>query len=179
LKQKTALIIFSPLLIIIFIASGVHYAYNNYKLTTADCAPLINDGRTEDFLRCLKDGARLGHNGKRAYLAVIYMEGKYVNQDYAESVKWANKAAKYNNRVAQNVLGVAYQNGFGVERNYETAFEWYQKAADQGLPIAIFNLGAMYYNGFGVKKDEQIALELITKAAELGDPNAIALMKQN
>lgn len=177
MKQKTALIIFSPLLVIIFIASGVHYAYNNYKLTTADCAPLINDGRTEDFLRCLKDGARLGHNGKRAYLAVIYMEGKYVKQDYAESVKWANKAAKYNNRVAQNVLGVAYQNGFGVERNHETAFEWYEKAADQGLPIAIFNLGAMYYNGFGVKKDEKMAMELITKAAELGDPNAIALIK--
>ena len=177
MKQKTALIIFSPLLVIIFIASGVHYAYNNYQLTTADCVPLINDGRTEDFVRCLKDGARLGHNGKRAYLAVIYMEGQYVKQDYAESVKWAKKAAKYDNSTAQNVLGVAYQNGFGVERNYATAFAWYKKAADQDLPIAIFNLGAMYYNGFGVEKDEKMAMALITKAAELGEPNAIALIK--
>jgi hypothetical protein len=159
LKQKTALIIISVLLVMFFIASGVHYSYNNYKLTTADCVPLHTDGRTDDFIKCLKDGARLGHSGKRAYLAVLYMEGEYVKRDYAESVKWARSAAKYDNRIAQNLLGVAYQNGLGVERNYEIAVDWYQKAADQELPTAMFNLA------------------LITKAAELGEPNAIALMK--
>jgi TPR repeat protein len=171
------LIIFSILIVAVVIASGISYSYKNYKLTTADCAPLQTSGKTDEFIQCLKDGARLGHNGKRAYLAVIYMEGRYVKQDYAESVKWARKAAKYENRIAQNVLGVAYQNGFGVEKNYEIAFEWYKKAAEQENPTAIFNLGAMYYNGYGVKKDERMAMELITKAAELGDPNAIALIK--
>ncbi len=177
MKQKAALIIIALLLVSIFIASGIRYAYNNYKLTTADCVPLIDAGKTEAFVQCLKDGARLGHNGKRAYLAAIYMEGRYVKQDYAESVKWANKAAKYDNRVAQNVLGVAYQNGFGVEKNYATAAEWYRKAAEQDLPIALFNLGAMYHNGLGVKKDQEKAMALFTRAAELGDPNAIALLK--
>lgn len=177
MKQKAIFKIFIPLIVVYSILYGIYYAYNNYKLTTADCLPLQADGKTTEFIECIRDGARLGHNGKQALLAVLYMEGEYVNRDYAESVKWANKAAKYDNRIAQNVLGVAYQNGYGVQKNYETAFDWYKKSADQGLPIAIFNLGAMYYNGFGVKKDENIAVELFTKAAELGEPNAIALIK--
>ncbi len=177
MKNKSAVKIFLLLIVIFSIPYGVYYSYNNYKLTTADCAPLHNDGRIDDFIKCLKDGAKLGHSGKRAYLAVLYMEGEYVNRDYAESVKWARSAAKYDNRIAQNLLGVAYQNGLGVERNYEIAVDWYQKAADQGLPTAMFNLGAMYYNGFGVQKDEKKAMALITKAAELGEPNAIALLK--
>ena len=168
--------IYIPIIIIFSISYGIYYSKNNYNLTTANCSLLEAKGKTQEFIQCIRDGAQLGHNGKQAALAAFSMEGKYIQQDYNESIKWANKSAKYNNMVAQNLLGVAYQYGYGVQKDYKTSFNWYKKSADQGLPTAIYNLAAMHYNGFGVVKNENIAMKLVTKAAKLGEPNAKALL---
>jgi TPR repeat protein len=50
--------------------------------------------------------------------------------DYAEAVKWFQKAANQGNAIGQSSLGVMYQHGKGVPQDYAEAAKWYRKAAD-------------------------------------------------
>ena len=70
----------------------------------------------------------------------MYEEGKGVDPDYVEAVKWLRKSAEQGDARGQCKLGVMYYEGIGVSSNRETAIEWYRKAAKQGNKDAIGNL---------------------------------------
>ncbi|MCD7798643.1 MAG: sel1 repeat family protein, partial [Akkermansiaceae bacterium] len=61
-------------------------------------------------------------------------EGEGVEQDYAEAVRWYQKAANRGDAwgLGQCALGNCYENGYGVEKNVKEAAHWYRKAAEQG-----------------------------------------------
>ena len=75
----------------------------------------------------------------------------YLN--YAESLKWLNKAAAQGSAGAMNNLGVAYENGFGVKMDFKEAARRYRAAAEQGNDTAQANLGQLYFDGRGVDFD--------------------------
>ena len=52
------------------------------------------------------------------------------NQNYQESVKWYQKAAKQGHAKAQFNLGVMYANGKGVKQDYAKAKEYFGLACD-------------------------------------------------
>jgi uncharacterized caspase-like protein len=62
----------------------------------------------------------------------MYENGRGVNQDYAEALKWYRKAADQGYADGQYALGFMYENGRGVTQDYAEALKWYRKAADQG-----------------------------------------------
>ena len=101
-------------------------------------------------------------------LGECYRNGKGVEQNKAEAVKWHRKAAKQGHASAQNMLAWCYENGDGVKQDKSEAIKWYRKAAEQGHATAQNNLGACYFNGEGVKQDKSEAVNWFRKAAEQG-----------
>jgi TPR repeat protein len=62
----------------------------------------------------------------------------YEIEDYKESAKWFEKAAKLGNSYAQYKLGLQYYEGRGVKQDKESAMYWFILAAEQGeSPIII------------------------------------------
>ena len=82
----------------------------------------------------------------------MYQNGRGVEQDDEEAVRWLRLAASQGLRGAQSELGWMYQSGRGVEQDDEEAARWYRRAADQGLAYAQRALGSMYEKGRGVAR---------------------------
>ena len=65
-------------------------------------------------------------------LGGCYYEGKGIEQDFKEAVKWYRMAAEQGDAAAQFHLGGCFAEGKGVERNSAEAMRWLNKAAEQG-----------------------------------------------
>ena len=65
-------------------------------------------------------------------LGMLYAEGRGVDEDHAEAVKWFRKAAEQGFAAAQFNMGFCYENGRGVYKDLTEAVKWYRKAAAQG-----------------------------------------------
>ena len=72
----------------------------------------------------------MGDAGAQTNLGISYDNGRGVEKDYAEVVKWYRKAAEQNNASAQRNLGVSYANGEGVEKDYAEGYAWFNLAAN-------------------------------------------------
>ncbi len=101
-------------------------------------------------------------------IAVMYLQGQGVQQDYVLASNWFQKAADRGHSDAQINLGILYENGRGVTRNYSKAIAMYEKAAEQG--------DADGYNGLAwvlatcplaAFRDGRRAVEAATRACEL------------
>jgi len=101
-------------------------------------------------------------------LGLMYRDGRGVEKDEREAVKWFRKAADQGNANGQWKLGGMYDGGRGVERDDREAAQWYRKAAEQGQVDAQHNLGVMYDEGRGVERDDRQAVHWYRKAAEQG-----------
>jgi hypothetical protein len=76
-----------------------------------------------------------------------------VSNEYAEALKWYNKAADIGSAAAMSNIGFCYRNGDGVSKDYARAVDWFRKAADGGDKKGMFGLGYMYEEGWAVRKD--------------------------
>jgi TPR repeat protein len=65
-------------------------------------------------------------------LALLYVNGRGVTQDYVTAREWYAKAAAKDHSGAMISLGVFYAKGRGVTQDYAKAREWYEKAAAKG-----------------------------------------------
>jgi TPR repeat protein len=61
----------------------------------------------------------------------MYAAGSGVRQDYAEAIRWFQKAAAQDYALAQNRLGVMYEKGQGVPKDSVEGYKWYFLAARQ------------------------------------------------
>jgi TPR repeat protein len=111
------------------------------------------DKEKPSFFEATKAKAEKGDAYSQNLLGVMYDDGKGVEQDFKEAVKWCRKAADQGYVNAQTNLGTMYDNGEGVLEDDKEAFKWFRKAADQGHANAQYNLGVMYDVGKGVGKD--------------------------
>ncbi|KKL66430.1 hypothetical protein LCGC14_2145050 [marine sediment metagenome] len=62
-------------------------------------------------------------------MGLWYAEGKYVEKDLAEAVKWLRKSAEAGFVPAMYNLADAYERGLGVEKDVAEAAKW-SKAAE-------------------------------------------------
>lgn len=106
-------------------------------------------------------------------LALMYHQGKGLNRDYKEAVKWYRLAAEQGFSKAQANLGVMYGEGQGVTQDYVLAAEWFLKAAERGNALAQHNLGLLYGRGQGVKQDYVEAYIWESLASSSGNKDAI------
>ncbi|MGO9062557.1 MAG: tetratricopeptide repeat protein [Candidatus Binataceae bacterium] len=125
-----------------------------------------------EVIKLLNQYAGEGNAPAQTKLAILYDQGKGVEQSYSEALEWYLKAAQQNDTTACNNIGVMCFAGFGVQRDLEIARQWFVKAADLGSPGAMDNLGEMYARGLGVPQDNAEALKWFRKAAENGHAEA-------
>ncbi len=92
-------------------------------------------------------------------------------EDYMESVKWLEKAAKQGHIKAQFVLGATYYDDL---KNMDEAIKWTKMAADNNFVEAQYNLGLMYED-IGKKKE---AIQYYKMAADQGYKDAISALKE-
>ena len=128
-------------------------------------APLPAEG--QGSVESDRAAAEQGDAAAQHDLGVMYMDGRGVEQDDAEAVRWFRLAAEQGHDNAQVDLGFMYYNGRGVEQDDAEAFRWFRLAAEQGHAGAQANLGIMY--DFGeVEQDYGEALRWYRLAAEQG-----------
>ena len=119
-------------------------------------------------------------------LGLAYDNGRGVEEDDAEAVRWYRLAAEQGLADAQFNLGNMYRiqryvNNSGsirisgsirrageIEGDDAEAVRWYRLAAEQGHADAQFNLGDMYTDGLGVAQDYAEATLWYHSAAEQG-----------
>ena len=109
--------------------------------------------------------AEQGDADAQALLAEVYYNGRGVERDYGEALRWARLAAEQGNVRGQSLLGAAYYSGNGVVRDPDEAARWARLAAEQGDAGGQVVLGALYLNGIGVPQDDVSAYMWLTLAA--------------
>ena len=83
------------------------------------------------------DLARQAENGDKESqyeLATLYQEGRSVEKNYVEAVKWYRRSAEQGWPAAENKLGQMYDRGRGVPLDKTQAVFWYPRAAEQNYP---------------------------------------------
>nr|XP_020764445.1 protein sel-1 homolog 2 isoform X4 [Odocoileus virginianus texanus] len=101
-------------------------------------------------------------------LGLLHFYGKGVPVNYAEALKYFQKAAEKGWPNAQFQLGFMYYSGSGVWKDYKLAFKYFYLASQSGQPLAIYYLAEMYATGTGVLRSCRTAVELYKGVCELG-----------
>jgi hypothetical protein len=83
-------------------------------------------------LESLRPQATAGDPKAQTDLALRYIEGAGVGQDYKQAVEWLTKAAMQGDARGQMELGVMYVNGEGVQADLREAYAWYWLSSQQG-----------------------------------------------
>jgi curved DNA-binding protein CbpA len=91
----------------------------------------LNDrGRHQEAFSLYLQLAEFGHAKAQFNLGVMYDQGQFVAQDYAQAASWYLKAAEQGNANAQYNLAHKYKAGQGVIQDDTRAAYWYRKAAE-------------------------------------------------
>ena len=128
-------------------------------------APATVAPATNDPLANLRQQAEKGDPAAQTQLGLAYRNGKGVQQDLEEAVKWYTRAAEKNHAEAQAYLGFMYMTGRGVRRNDAEAAKWHRKAAEQGNALGQYNLGLMYLHGRGGTETSKVKAYVWLKLA--------------
>lgn len=102
-------------------------------------------------------------------IAVLYWQGKGVEQDYTQAAKWLKLAIASGHIKAQLKLGFLYLQGKGVNKDETEARNRFVIAADHGFIDAQYNLGMLYLMGIGGEKNISKAKYWLKQAALQGD----------
>lgn len=99
--------------------------------------------------------AEKGDAAAQVELGILYYNGmaNSPRPDYAEALKWFQRAADQGNAGAQDRIGLMYYSGKGVPQDFAEAARWYQLAAQGGNYHARLMLSDMYRGGTGVPRD--------------------------
>jgi TPR repeat protein len=148
--------------------------------------PKLSAGAVDEARRWLIAAAEGGHDAAQWMLAIHHLqEAGYqppvnlgITRDYTDARKWADLAARQDNRDAQLLLATIYFNGLAVERDYEKARTLVEKAAAANLPDAFVQQGLWYWEGSVYPRDDTKAQQLFKKAADMGSPDGCFRLAQ-
>ena len=121
----------------------------------------------------LTEKATKGDTAAQLSLAIKYRDGKGVEKDNSEAMRWGHMAADKGNADAMDFVGFMYFRGVAVEHNADIAVGYFKAAADKSAAAA-WNLGQCYFAAQCVPQDIPKALELWKKAAAMGHGRAAA-----
>lgn len=123
--------------------------------------------------------AEAGDVSAQAAIAKIYtqiggsLEQFGPDRDYAESFKWAKKAAGNGSLDGMYYLGLCYEHARGTDYDPTKAAMIYQKAAELGHAPSQWNLAVCYFNGQGCERNETKGLYWAYESADKGHDFAI------
>jgi TPR repeat protein len=93
----------------------------------------------------------------------------HAQKDYAEALRYFEKATGMGSRIAITETGIAYLNGESVARDYARARQLFEEADAKGDFLAVGLMGLLYQNGLGVSQDYARARQLYQRAADAGN----------
>jgi len=125
-----------------------------------------------EAVKWFEQAAVRGYAPAQVNLAVMYINGWGVKQNYGAALQWMNQAAKQKYARAYYNLGILYQQGNGVRQDNAEALRFFRLGAEGGDSSAQTNLGYMYDKGLGVERDLSIAVRWYRTAANKS--NALA-----
>jgi len=127
-------------------------------------------------VRYFKANAENGDIDSMLDLGAMYLEGRGVEKDEKEALKWYEKAAEMNGPRACRCIANFYRydvinDGTPVPTadpvRLRKALEWYRTGTERGEENCIYELGDYYRKGIIVPKDEKQAFELYCRAYEI------------
>jgi TPR repeat protein len=113
----------------------------------------------------LMRNAKSGNAESQFEMAIRYMNGAGVKQDYAKAVRWLKLASAQDHHQAEFLLGTAYSTGRGLKVDRKEAVRLFTRAANAENARAQYQLGLAFANGRGVAKDMLWASRWYEKAA--------------
>ncbi len=129
-------------------------------------------------LAIFREGAKQGDADAQYGLGVLYLEGKAVPKDLAESKRWFLAAARQGHINARFNLGNAYIFGRAVTKDPEKAAFWWRKAAFQGSPNACYNLSTYYLQRDDSAAARELGIAWLRAASERGWDKARTHLRQ-
>ena len=93
----------------------------------------------------------------------------HAQKDYAEALRYFEKATGMGSKIAITETGIGYLNGESVAKDYARALQLFEEADAKGDFLAAALMGLLYQNGWGVAQDHARARQLYEKAADAGD----------
>jgi uncharacterized protein len=97
----------------------------------------------------------------------------HAQKDYAEALRFFEKARVMGSKIAITETGIAYLNGESIARDYARARELFEEAEAKGDFLAVGLTGLLYENAWGVPQDYARARQLYEKAADAGNFTAM------
>ena len=129
----------------------------NYKL--------LNNIILSDELEKLRKSAELNNNDAIRKIADYYFNGTILDQNYAEALRWYERAAMLGDSWCKSRVADMYREGRGTKKDLDRAVGIYKELSDQGNLGAMVNLINLYVSGditdkdvFEFAKDRMIAL---------------------
>jgi uncharacterized protein len=151
--------------------------YNLARLYDEGCGIAVDTNKAKElFIKCSKELKKMAQKGDaeaQCDLGWLCDQGKGVQTNREEAMKWYQKAAEQGHPRAQYYLGCAYTNGVGgLPSDKVKAFEFCARAAEQECAAAEFYVASAYESGDGPGEggasDHILATNWYTKAAEHG-----------
>lgn len=156
------------------------YGFSQWIIGNCRTHGLMNSyvDKLEGFDWYLK-AAYNGYPTAQNNVAVEYMNGVLVDQDYAQAVEWFEKAVVQGDQFALNNYGTMLVNGTGIERDVQRGFKMIKKSAELGNHDAKVSLGVCYFEGWGISRDLDASLRWLSEAfSENGDETAKAYLEK-
>lgn len=139
-----------------------------FSLSLAISLVLLPPLRAEDDDILTK--AKKGDAASQVTIGMRYRDGKGVEKDYKEAVRWTRLAADQGNAAALDNLGFHYFQGWGVPQDFDVALGYFKAAAKHGSSWGAYNAGRCAFGGQGMEQNYDEALAWWKKAADLGHP---------
>lgn len=146
ISRETILLVSAIVLIVLAIGASVTLLLRGHKATAVVAvtpnqpeAPPAKTTTLDDLRRF----AELGDPVAQFALGARYAQGDEVKQDYAEAVRWFEKAANQGHVVAQATLGAYYWAGRGVPEDLTKAYFWSVLARAGGDEASKYRVAAL------------------------------------
>ncbi len=99
----------------------------------------VDASKTEpvtDKIKRLEKWSATGNVAASYELAMLYIEGAKLKQDYSKAFDWMHKSAGLGHISAQYNLGLMYLEGSGTRAHAKLGLRWMESAAYDGSPEA-------------------------------------------
>ncbi len=137
----------------------------------------------ERGIRYYKKAAALGDRSAMLDLGACYMDGRGVEKDVQEAIRWYEKGWDPDDPDACFCLGCVnrydYLNGGEEVPSSETeritkAVQYFKRGAELLNSDCLYELGELYFSGIGVPDDKKKAFELFMEAFEERDTDVLS-----
>ncbi len=116
----------------------------------------------------LRTAAASGNFKAQFSVAMRYLRGERVKQNYAAGRRWLTRSASQSFAPAQYNLGTLYEKGLGVPKDIAKARTWYLRASNRGNIEAMHNLAVLYAQPSLAKPNYNEAILWFKQAANYG-----------